>query len=176
MVRVRSFLLGTTAAVSLASAASAADQSIKKATPRLAPAVVPAVATWTGCYLGGHGGYGWGRKRVNDPDLFFTPPEVSIDADGFLAGLQTGCDYQFSPNWLLGIEGTLSFANIDGGYDRRPFEPFLIGKAAPNVQFLEPQRGDGVAGNDRRPCWLHASQLDALCGWRNRVGGRQVPG
>jgi len=82
-----------------------------------APIVAPGYS-WSGCYLGGHVGGGWGRKRFS-PDLtfpffhpFFSP--TSVDTDGFLGGGQVGCDYQFATNWVIGVEGAVSWSNLRG--------------------------------------------------------------
>ncbi|MCZ7658264.1 MAG: outer membrane beta-barrel protein, partial [Xanthobacteraceae bacterium] len=84
---------------------------------RPAPAPVPPVTTpvsaynWTGFYLGVHAGYGWADKGWTDT---IVPFSISHDADGFLAGGQVGFNYQIN-NIVLGIEGDLSWADINGG-------------------------------------------------------------
>jgi outer membrane immunogenic protein len=53
--------------------ASAADL------PRKAPAYTP-VFSWTGCYIGGNIGYGWGRETVSISNLGETTgvPELAL--------------------------------------------------------------------------------------------------
>jgi outer membrane immunogenic protein len=96
--------------------------------PAKAPSSPPVrVFTWTGCYLGGHAGWGWGRTKFNDistvlPDeglatIFANAPSVKVDTDGFLGGGQVGCDYQFAGNWVVGVEGQFSGADIKGSID-----------------------------------------------------------
>ncbi len=46
-----------------------------------------------------------------------------------MAGGQVGCNYQFNPNWVVGIEGTADWTNISGSSD-----PFFGGKAVFNVR------------------------------------------
>src|SRR5213075_335042 len=83
--------------------------------------------SWTGCYIGGHIGGGWGRETVSIPDLAFTagvppgtvPPGFSVpsvtgNTSGVLGGGQVGCNYQFAPNWVIGIEGDGEAADIKG--------------------------------------------------------------
>jgi outer membrane immunogenic protein len=81
---------------------------------------------WTGFYVGGHVGYGWG----SDGGLAFTdfPPGsfaasfaatqtarlVGIDPKGFVGGGQLGYNLQLTPNWLIGIEGDFSGSEIKG--------------------------------------------------------------
>ena len=97
-----------------------------------AGAVVPVAYNWTGCYLGGHAGYGWGRKDFSDPTgANFAPPGATVQdrTRGWLAGGQVGCNYQLSGSWLIGIEGEYAWANIKGD----TIDPFFAGKNAPNV-------------------------------------------
>jgi outer membrane immunogenic protein len=64
-------------AIGFAQIASAADL------PRKAPVYTPPPApifSWTGCYVGGNVGYGWGKNQVTD---FITVP-------GFDVGSETG--------------------------------------------------------------------------------------
>jgi len=81
--------------------------------PRIA-AVPP--FSWTGCYVGGNVGYGWGRKDFSDvpsPGVF-TGEGLPVDTSGFLGGGQLGCNYQFAPSWVVGIEGDISAGDISG--------------------------------------------------------------
>ncbi len=90
-----------------------------------APPPVPVpLFTWTGCYIGGHVGWGQGRETVSIPNLGETTgvpaltgvslgPETG-DTTGFLGGGQLGCNYQFAPNWVVGVEGDGSAADIKG--------------------------------------------------------------
>lgn len=86
------------------------------------------VFSWTGCYLGGNAGGGWGHKDFTDE--FFTPLSApTADTSGWLAGGQVGCNYQFATNWVVGFEGAASWANIKGSSD-----PFFSGKAVFQAQ------------------------------------------
>jgi outer membrane immunogenic protein len=94
--------------------ANAADLGARPQSYKAPPMVAPVpVFTWSGCYIGGHVGGGWGRKTVSAPAL---APGISVSGDtsGFLGGGQLGCDYQFAPNWVIGIEGDGSAADIKG--------------------------------------------------------------
>jgi outer membrane immunogenic protein len=97
-----------------------------------APVVAPVAYSWTGCYLGGHVGAGWSRTDFSEPGVpgfvpVVAPPgnSVRIDGDaGVLGGVQAGCDYQFAGNWVVGVAGDFSWADIkDQGVD-----PFFAGK------------------------------------------------
>jgi len=102
--------------------------------PLKAPMVAPVPFSWTGCYVGGHVGAGWGRKDFSDPGFTtafgtfqnFAPAGSSIadDVQGIAAGGQVGCDYQFANNWVIGLAGDFSWANING----QTTDPFFTGK------------------------------------------------
>jgi outer membrane immunogenic protein len=100
--------------------------------PRMAAnAAVPtplSYFSWTGCYVGGNAGWGWGSKESSD-QVFSPGSFVGTHIQGGLAGGQLGCDYQFAPNWVVGIEGAGSWANVKGSSD-----PFFNGKAVFNAE------------------------------------------
>jgi outer membrane immunogenic protein len=115
-----SFVLVTLGANNIARAADMAP--LPKAPP-------PAVFSWTGCYLGGHVGWGWGRTNLTDQSVLNLggPPlsvtEFSpIDNNGALFGGQLGCNYQFAGNWVAGIEGSLAATNFNGVGHESTFE------------------------------------------------------
>ena len=84
--------------------AFAADMPVK------APALVAApVWTWTGCYVGANGGFGWGRDSLSSGGADEGQPKF----DGWLAGGQVGCNYQVA-SWVLGAEGMFDFARLTG--------------------------------------------------------------
>jgi outer membrane immunogenic protein len=99
------------AALGTGFAADLGNRPVYKAPPAAAP-----MFSWTGFYIGGHVGYGWGNNDFTDPTGYFGTVGATYgnDTDGFLGGLQAGFDYQFAPNWVLGIEGQVSWSNIDG--------------------------------------------------------------
>jgi len=72
------------------------------------PMGVPAAFSWTGVYIGAHGGYAWARA---------IGPDLVIDQQGGFGGLQMGLNYQFWDHWVLGLESDVSLAGIDGTTD-----------------------------------------------------------
>jgi outer membrane immunogenic protein len=93
-------------------AADLGARPVYKAPPAPAP-----MFSWTGFYIGGHVGYGWGNNDFTDNTGYFgagAGATYGNDTDGFLGGVQAGFDYQFAPNWVLGIEGQVSWSNVDG--------------------------------------------------------------
>jgi outer membrane immunogenic protein len=104
-------LLSGIALIGLTGLASAADLYVKAA-----PIYVP---TWTGCYLGGHAGYG--KEESTDQYTFLptynqsaeTPQISDYSNKGFAGGGQVGCQLQ-TGTFLWGIEGDFtSFSNKD---------------------------------------------------------------
>jgi outer membrane immunogenic protein len=81
---------------------------------KAAPAPVVTVFSWTGCYIGGHVGYAWSKKRVDPLVVIPGQPELDHDIDGFVAGGQVGCNLWQRDRWVFGIEGQASWADLDG--------------------------------------------------------------
>jgi len=102
---MKKLLLGTVALVALGAAvpALAADLGARPYTK--APAyVAQPIYNWTGFYIGAHLGGAFGG------DNNFGGLVTGNNNDGrFLGGVQVGADYQFAPNWVLGIEGQYSW-------------------------------------------------------------------
>jgi outer membrane immunogenic protein len=107
-----------TAAVIGAFTPPAFCSDLKTEMPVKAPAVAPAPPfTWTSCYLGAHGGGGWGHKTVDFSQIVALSTGVSsasIDVSGYIVGGQFGCDYQPASSWVVGIEGAVSGGDIKG--------------------------------------------------------------
>ncbi|WP_424630146.1 outer membrane protein [Bradyrhizobium sp. SYSU BS000235] len=104
-MRIRIALLAASAAVLTSTASFAADLPARTYTK--APAYAPApIFNWTGIYVGAHLGAAFGGD-----DSFASNYGLlggsSRDA-AFLGGGQIGADYQFAPNWVVGIEGQIS--------------------------------------------------------------------
>jgi outer membrane immunogenic protein len=109
---MKATVLGGAAASLLTISAFAADLGIPSAPPQ--PVIPP--FTWTSCYAGVHAGGGWGKKDLTDTVGIFTSitgySSTSVDVAGYMLGGQIGCDYQFAPTWVVGIEGAASGGNI----------------------------------------------------------------
>ena len=106
-----------TLAVTMAGPAMAADMPLAEAAP------FATRFNWTSCYLGGHVGGGFGRKDITDPvqlvqDSFLGAGSttgittVSPTPSGLVIGGQIGCDYQFAPFWVVGVEGAASASTM----------------------------------------------------------------
>ena len=68
------------------------------------PAPPPPLAyNWTGFYLGAHMGSAWTNSEWTT--LGVSGTDASIDAAGFIGGVQAGFNYQFAGGWVIGLEG-----------------------------------------------------------------------
>lgn len=97
---MKKFLLGAAALVAFAAPAVAADIPPRPRPYTKAPAYTPpqVIYNWTGFYIGGHlGGAFAGDTTFQGSDA------------RFLGGVQGGFDYQFAPNWVMGIEAQYSW-------------------------------------------------------------------
>jgi outer membrane immunogenic protein len=103
----------------------------------MAYAAAPAPFSWSGCYIGAHAGAGWSRTNISDPiGGSIAPAGDGIRVNGgagFIGGGQIGCDYQFANNWVVGLAGDFSWANIQGQTD----DPFFSGKNAGSALTLQ---------------------------------------
>ncbi len=123
---MKKLALAATAVAALSGQALAADMPMKAARP----APVVAAVSWTGCYVGGGGGYGMyyqenrgyddgvpfngGRGFLNRTQITDT---FSTGGKGWFGTVQGGCDYQFNTGpWaiVVGAFADYDFADIKG--------------------------------------------------------------
>ena len=109
-------------ALALGGGAYAADLPVKAA-PHFTPP--PPAYSWTGCYVGGHVGYGWGKQDATHTGTFASiggsasgsgsyAGSAGINTHGGVYGGQVGCNYQFASNWVFGVEAMLAGSNLKG--------------------------------------------------------------
>ena len=128
--RVSIAAIAAVAALTFSQIAYSADM------PTRAPAAPPvATYNWTGFYVGGNVGGGWGRHhgvnsfQANDPDTVFffvsggTPPPASFNSSGVIGGLQLGYNWQINRELLLGVETDFDWSGIKGS-SITPYAPF----------------------------------------------------
>jgi outer membrane immunogenic protein len=88
----------------------------------VAPAPPPACDyNWTGFYIGGNAGYGWGNGDTRFeplPDaatfLDLAPRTLDPDPEGFIGGGQIGYNFQLNNWFVLGVETDFQGTDIEG--------------------------------------------------------------
>jgi len=112
----RKILLASVGAIALTgSAALAADLPSRAPPPVYLPP--PPLFTWTGIYIGGQIGYGWGRDNAS---LFgtdavvgsFDTADLSSRTQGVIGGAHVGYNYQIN-QWVLGLEGDVNGTSLN---------------------------------------------------------------
>ena len=79
--------------------------------PPYAPIPGPPIYNWTGFYIGGNGGYGFGNSNWTDS---VTSASIgSFNTSGALAGGTVGANFQYGPA-VFGIEGDGDWSNLTG--------------------------------------------------------------
>ena len=118
---MKKLLLSTVAVSVMAGSAIAADLPYRRAAPAPAFVAVP-VFTWTGFYVGGNAGYGFGDGRVTTTGLTAgsqaliasraLPGGTKLDKGGFVGGGQLGYNYQVG-SVVLGLETDIQYVDRD---------------------------------------------------------------
>jgi outer membrane immunogenic protein len=101
---MRKLLLGAAACIVFAAPAFAADLPARTYTKAPVYKAPELVYNWTGFYIGGHIGGGFGGNN-------------SLEGSNgqFLGGVQGGADYQFASNWVIGAEAQYSWLTGNNG-------------------------------------------------------------
>lgn len=97
----------------------AADMSVK------APVAPAPVESWTGLYLGIHGGWGWSEDSGSassastpaqglPPGAFFNPLSFGVGGNGGVFGGQLGYNWQVAREFVVGVEGDVSASWLKG--------------------------------------------------------------
>ncbi len=108
---MKKILVSALAFGALVAPATAADMYVK-APPPMAPAF-----SWTGCYIGGDVGGAWSTQDVSNtspPVLFQGGVTGTINGSGVIGGGYAGCNFQWTPAWVIGIEGDYSGTHLGG--------------------------------------------------------------
>jgi outer membrane immunogenic protein len=116
---MKKLLIATATLAAVGTSAFAADMPVKAPIYK-AP---PPVYTWTGCYIGGNVGGAWAKsdwtyRNINPYDAAgpagpILATDNSFSMSGVIGGVQGGCNYEFSNNVVVGIEGTWSGTHLD---------------------------------------------------------------
>jgi outer membrane immunogenic protein len=116
---MKKLVLALAAVAAFAGSAFGADLPARTFTKAAAP--VAYVPSWTGCYLGGGGGYGlWNDETtgfVDGPPRVQATGTATAGGRGYLGTVQGGCDYQFAAlgaNVVVGAFGDYDLSSLKG--------------------------------------------------------------
>jgi outer membrane immunogenic protein len=90
-------------------AAFAADLPFRS--PAAFPAA-PVLFSWTGCYVGGHAGAVLSKDKTTSA----LGSSQSFGSTGFVGGGQIGCDYEFAPRWVAGVEARAAWTGLSNSH------------------------------------------------------------
>lgn len=166
----RSMILGVVMAALAAGQAtgraSAADLSPAPAPVVKAPVAAP-VFSWTGFYIGGNAGYGWGSGQ----DALGS---AGVDPSGWIAGGQLGYNYQFANNVVAGIEADLQGGNLSGSVGPLSSKLDALGTVRGRLGYafgpVLPYITGGFAYGNNSVDYLGLSQSQTLTGWTAGAG------
>jgi outer membrane immunogenic protein len=130
---IRTLLLCGACSLAIMGAASAADLG---AIPLRGP-----VGMWNGLYAGVNGGYAWSD---GDAVIFLNSVSVRPNPTGSMFGAQVGYNWQWSPDWVFGVETDIAWTDFNGtdsvsatGFAGHPF----VNVAQQRVNMLGTLRG-----------------------------------
>jgi outer membrane immunogenic protein len=123
---VKKLLIVASVAILGVTGANAADMGAR--TYNKAPPM-ESVFNWSGFYIGVNAGGAWGRE---DHTTGFSPSDLAANAgtggnaaaiqaqlsgrsdlnSGFTGGFQAGYNWQWAPNWILGLEGDINYIDL----------------------------------------------------------------
>jgi len=129
---MKRIVLALSAVAAFAAPALAADMAPRYT--KAPPPPVAAVVNWTGCYVGGGGGYGmWNQENTGYNDPGFIGPNLAVltartritetvttGGRGYFGTVQGGCDYQFSAighQFVIGAFGDYDFDSLKGNHN-----------------------------------------------------------
>ena len=110
---MKKVIVGVAFAALLATPAFAADMAVKAP-----PVAASPVYNWNGFYFGANVGGGWSNggseaDPLPSPAAFNElPHHFNLKGVGGLGGIQAGYNLAAAPNWLIGVEGDISWAGI----------------------------------------------------------------
>jgi len=101
---IKTLLLGSACSLAIMGAASAADLGA-------IPLRGPVGTSWGGLYAGVNGGYAWSD---GDAVVFLNSIGVRPNPTGALFGAQVGYNWQWSPDWVFGVETDFDWTDFAG--------------------------------------------------------------
>jgi outer membrane immunogenic protein len=103
------------------------------------PPPPPPPFSWSGCYVGGHVGWGWSRTNFQDQnassgliDSSFLGRTASVNGSGGIFGGQLGCDFEVGRNFVYGAQVSAAGTTITGS----AIDPFAADTLQSKTEFL----------------------------------------
>lgn len=109
---MKKILIATSVAL-MSTSAYAADYIVPQ---EPVPVVIADTFSWTGGYIGAHGGYGWGKNHDANNDK-----APRLKTKGGFGGIQAGYNWQFDNNLVLGAEADISFGSISKSWEDKDY-------------------------------------------------------
>ncbi len=107
---LRRILMASAGVIALAGSAAAADLPSHAPPPPVYLPPAP-IFTWTGIYIGGQIGYGWGNEESNFGDNFGDFGKFSNSSQGVIGVAHVGYNLQLS-QFVIGLEGSVDGTSI----------------------------------------------------------------
>jgi hypothetical protein len=114
---------GILSIVGFSGAGSAADLPVRAPVA----AADPVLFSWTDCYVGGN----LGGAISEDKTTGALGRSVSLSSTGFAGGGQIGCNYQYAPGWVAGVEGRADWIGLKSSHPET-VTSFVTGKTVPS--------------------------------------------
>jgi outer membrane immunogenic protein len=102
------------------------------------PPPPPPPFSWSGCYVGGHVGWGWSKTTFQDANLsstFLIAPSgssVTVNGSGGIFGGQLGCDFEVGHNFVYGAQVSGAGTTITGS----AVDPYVVETLQSKTEFL----------------------------------------
>lgn len=148
--------------------ASAADIAARPYAKAPSSVVSPAYS-WSGFYVGVHGGGGWSRgdgfaDPLPSPAAFNRAADAfALDGSGAVAGVHAGYNWQVAPTWLLGVEADWSWTDINASASAPVRSP--AGVVFPGTNITRMSRDlDWLASVRGRVGWVNNALLLYITG------------
>jgi len=112
-MNLKSLILASSVVFTFVGAANAADAIIAEEPI----AVAAPVFSWSGAYLGGQIGYGWGKSKWSAYDADEDEGDsINFKPNGFLGGLYAGYNFDIGNNVILGVDGDVTYNALKKSY------------------------------------------------------------
>ena len=102
-------IFASVALVALIASGSAGATDMSRPPPAMPMPYVPPIYNWTGFYFGPNVGGAWSSNTLTDNA---TGASFTGNSSGVIGGGQMGYNWQLSPYFVVGAEGTLDWTSL----------------------------------------------------------------